>query len=147
MIDRHGQRSPDTILGAQYSLPFSVALALCTNISDPSIFCEENLWDSDIRKIAQTIQLESDDAFIDKNKDLKAIIQINANQYSGDLEARDWMGSPKKPYSYEQMSKKFLAYASPYLSNSKMDELISTVAYLENVTDMSFVGDMIRGKF
>ena len=45
MVDRHGQREPETVLGAQYSLPFSAAVAVCRDIADPSVYNDETLWD------------------------------------------------------------------------------------------------------
>ena len=59
MIHRHGDREPSSLLGAQYSLPFSTAVALCRDIGDPSVYNEATLWDGRIRELSAGMDLES----------------------------------------------------------------------------------------
>src|SRR5205085_504523 len=51
--DRFGERRPTTMMGAQYSLPWSAALALARDIADPRAWSEDDLGDPAIGRLAE----------------------------------------------------------------------------------------------
>jgi 2-methylcitrate dehydratase PrpD len=57
MVERHNIPEPADLMLAQYSIPFSVALALCREARDPGSWDEGALTDPQIRPLARRVQL------------------------------------------------------------------------------------------
>ncbi len=60
IVECHAQRAPNNILAAQYSLPFSVAVALSCDINNPYVYSEETLRDIRIQNLAKSEELAID---------------------------------------------------------------------------------------
>jgi 2-methylcitrate dehydratase PrpD len=57
MIERHNILEPADLMLAQYSIPFSVALALCREARDPESWSETALADPQIRALCRRVRL------------------------------------------------------------------------------------------
>src|SRR5262249_33475816 len=57
MVERHNIQEPADLMLAQYSIPFSVALALCREARDPEAWDETALADPQIRALARRVRL------------------------------------------------------------------------------------------
>ena len=57
MIERHNILEPADLMLAQYSIPFSIALALCREARDPESWDETALADPQIRSLARRVRL------------------------------------------------------------------------------------------
>jgi 2-methylcitrate dehydratase PrpD len=57
MIERHNIPEPADLMLAQYSIPFSVALALCREARDPESWDERALADPQIRSLCRRVRL------------------------------------------------------------------------------------------
>jgi hypothetical protein len=57
MVERHNILEPADLMLAQYSIPFSVALALCREARDPESWDEAALGDPQIRALARRVRL------------------------------------------------------------------------------------------
>jgi 2-methylcitrate dehydratase PrpD len=57
MIERHNIPEPADLMLAQYSIPFSVALALCREARDPESWDETALTDPQIRSLTRRVRL------------------------------------------------------------------------------------------
>ena len=131
VVRKHGQNAPTTILGAQYSLPFSLAIALIRNVKDPSTFNESTLWDEEVRALAGRVELEAREMGVGPMAEVA--IKSEGGEYR--LEARDWKGAPSNPYTLGEMSEKFSTYASGTLSEERIEEVIRKVEKLEDERD------------
>ena len=131
VVRKHGQTAPTTILGAQYSLPFSLAIALIRNVKDPSTFNESTLWDEEVRALAGRVELEAREMGVGPMAEVA--ITSSGGEYR--LEARDWKGAPSNPYTLSEMSEKFRTYASGSLSEERIEEVIRKVEKLEDERD------------
>ena len=58
MVSHHNIREPQDMAMAQYSTPFCIALALCRDLRDPTVFCIESLNDPMIRSLCRKVKLE-----------------------------------------------------------------------------------------
>src|SRR5207249_7387812 len=58
MEERHTERAPHDVLGGQYSLPFTTAVALTRDLSNPLIYDETAVGDSLVRDLARRIELD-----------------------------------------------------------------------------------------
>jgi 2-methylcitrate dehydratase PrpD len=57
MVERHNIAEPADLMLAQYSIPFSVALALCREARDPESWDERALADPQIRALCRRVKL------------------------------------------------------------------------------------------
>ena len=60
MEPRFLHRSPDTLMGAQYSLPFTLSVALARGLDDPRAMSDDVLADPQVRALAERIELGED---------------------------------------------------------------------------------------
>ena len=56
MEERHAARTPQDVLGGQYSLPFTTAVALTRDMSSPLVYNDEAVGDPVVRDLAQRIE-------------------------------------------------------------------------------------------
>jgi 2-methylcitrate dehydratase PrpD len=61
-VERHANAEPADLMAAQYSIPFSVALALCREPRDPESWDEGALADPQIRGLARRVAVVSETA-------------------------------------------------------------------------------------
>jgi 2-methylcitrate dehydratase PrpD len=142
--ERHRNPQPTTMLGAQYSLPWSTALALCRDVSDPTSWTESDLTNPEITRVADLISIhEDEDRFGSPGKPL-AEITVTIAGTSHAFPATDWKGAPSNPYTYTDVGRKFVRYAAPYLTPSAADGIVDRVASLEKETDMAALAATIR---
>ena len=139
VVRKHGQKSPATILGAQYSLPFSLAIALLGGIRDPAVFNESTVGDEEVRNLAERVELEAEEMGAGPT----ALITIRANGRELRLEAADWKGAPTNPYSFEEMSEKFSTYASGVIEVEVIEEVIARVSGLEDERDTGILARLL----
>ena len=62
MDERHAVRDPETIMGGQYSLPFTAAVALTRDLSNPLLYNDAAVQDPMVRDLAQRLELIPIDA-------------------------------------------------------------------------------------
>lgn len=139
VVRKHGQKSPTTILGAQYSLPFSLAIALLRNITDPAVFNEYTVSDEEVKALAEMVALEA----MDMHDGPMAEITIKSKGQEFRLKATDWKGAPTNPYSFEEMSNKFRTYASGVIEAGAIEESICRVARLEDEPDTGILARLL----
>ena len=134
--DRHGQQEPTTLLAAQYSIPYSVAVALWRDLADPQAFSDGVERQEDIRKAARQIELwplESSSA----SKGPALILEIDGESYH--LDATDYKGSPTNPYTFDELCHKFRRYATASIEPTAVESTSSMVQALDEVTDIAML--------
>lgn len=139
VVRKHGQKSPTTVLGAQYSLPFSLAIAFLRDITDPAVFSELTVADEEIRNLTDSVKLETRE--LDDGP--MAQITISSKGRSYILDATDWKGAPTNPYSFEEMSDKFRTYASNVIQAEHIEEVIDRVGNLESEPDTGVLARLL----
>jgi 2-methylcitrate dehydratase PrpD len=154
MEARFTGREPASVLGAQYSLPFSVAIALCRDAGDPLVFSETTLWDAQVRELARRIELEEvrpgqrpDRA---GQKDFgepggpTAEITLTVSGSTHRFLAAGWKGERSDPYTYDEISQKFSRYAATFLPTGRIEEIITQVRGLERQQDVCELTRLLR---
>ena len=144
MVERHNDREPTSILGAQYSLPFSAAVALCRDIADPLVYSEETLWDPQVREIARMMDLATDKERFGDHGGPTAEVSLNLAGMPHTFTVADWKGAPTNPYTYDEMADKFRRYASPHLAPGRIEDIIGKVRNLEKVKDVTEITGLLR---
>ena len=145
MEERFCGSEPTSVLGAQYSLPFSAAIALCRDAGDPRSFSEETLWDPEVRSLAKRIKLAVDPGMSGAVWGAAAEVSLTVAGSSHTLAATDWKGAPTNPYVYPEMADKFRRYAAPYLKAASQTEIIGKVERLEQERNVGDLAGLLRG--
>ena len=142
MEARFCNRKPDTILGAQYSLPWATALALTRDVSAPEVWRTLDFGDVEVGRIASTMELLEDSARF-SGPVAEVALTLAGTDYS--LLVKDWKGAPTNPYTFDEMADKLNRYAADSLPLSRTNELVERVAALEKEPDMGNFAGLIRG--
>jgi 2-methylcitrate dehydratase PrpD len=138
MEGRHSVRQPKTVMGGQYSLPFTVAVALMRDLSNPLSYDDAAVNDPTIRALAQRVELVSSGG--------EPEVQIDLDGHSYTLATGPFKGSPRNPFSWDDMREKFERYAGQVLTRSQLEAIIAIVEDLENVTDMAKLAELISAR-
>jgi 2-methylcitrate dehydratase PrpD len=141
MEDRFGERAPTSLMGAQYSLPWSTAHALLHDASAPASWTDEALRDTDVNKLAAMMTLteaapETPGAVAD------VILTIRGQRHV--IAATDWKGAPTNPASFDDLSLKLQRYAAGIVPDAQVQQIIERVAKLEDEKNVSGLIELIR---
>lgn len=135
---RHAQRDPQTVMGGQYSLPFTAAVALTRDLSDPLVYTAEAVHDPVVRGLANRIELVADAELARTAADnFQARIVIEHHGRADTLTTRPHKGSPRNPFTWDEMADKFRRYTSHSLSEQAATRFVETVGALETLSDMA----------
>ena len=144
MEARYCATEPTSVLGAQYSLPFSTAMALCRDIEDPRSYSEKTLRDPHVRGLAERIELAEDGDRFGKPGGPVAEVTLTLAGTEHAFGVTDWKGAPSSPYVYSEIAEKFRRYATPVLPPARCDEIIEKVARLEEEQDTAETARLLR---
>jgi 2-methylcitrate dehydratase PrpD len=144
MEERHSERHPTTLMGAQYSLPWSAGLALSQDVAVPQTWVNLDLNDPAVSRLADLIELEEHTDRFGKPGQPVAQVTVVARGERHTIEVTSWKGAPTNKYTLDEMSEKFRRYAAALLPGSRIDEIIERVAHLDNERDMSRLAPMFR---
>jgi 2-methylcitrate dehydratase PrpD len=142
MSERFQARSVTTLMGAQYSMPWSCALTLCHDTSDPATWSEESLHDSLVARLAAGVRLRVEQP---SNPGAVAEVIIEHNARKQTIVATDWKGAPTNPCTFEDMARKFRRYAANVLEPNQTEAIIGRLGELEAEKDAATFVRMIRG--
>jgi 2-methylcitrate dehydratase PrpD len=144
MEERHAGRTPQDVLGGQYSLPFTTAVALTRDMSDPLVYDDAAVRDPLVRALAQGIELEpGETAPPDAPGVWPAEIRIDCAGQRHTLSTRPYKGSPRNPFTWDEACEKFRRYTASVLDARQATTIIDTVGGLEQVADMSDVARLV----
>lgn len=132
--DRHTVREPTTVMGGQYSLPFTAAVALTRDMSNPLVYDDEAVSDPLVRRLAKDMELIVDETVHDL---VPAEVEIvcGAARYRRKTSAHK--GSPHNPFTWDDACEKFRRYTRTLIGASQANAIIDAVGDLENQADMA----------
>lgn len=126
VLSHHANAAPRDLMLAQYSVPFSVALAAFRDPEDPRSFDETALGDPAIGGLARAIALTGG-----RRKGWGTMVTVKLKDGREiDGEAESFRGCPETPFSDADLERKFLT-----LSQGRAD-LFETLASIENRGDV-----------
>ena len=146
MEERHAAREPRDVLGGQYSLPFTAAVALTRDMSNPLVYDQDAVDDPLVRDLARRIELAPlEETAHDTPGFWPAEIVIECAGRRHTLRTRPHKGSPANPFTWAEAEEKFRRYTASVLDTRQATAVIGAVAELEHATDMSaLVGSLAR---
>ncbi len=143
MIEKHGDREPKSIMGMQYSMPFSVAIALVKDIADPWVFNEETLWDGDVRGLAKRVELVLDQRAGEGGGEQRAQVTIEVGGKRHILDVEDYTGSPTRPFTFDGICDKFRRYSTRVIGEKRAGDIIEKVKAIEQLSDIADLARLV----
>ena len=144
MEERHTARTPSDVLGGQYSLPFTTAVALTRDMSNPLVYNEDAVADPVVRDLARRIELQPlEEALHDAPDVWPAEIVIECAGRRHTLRTRAYKGSTSNPFTWEEACEKFRRYTASVLGAQPAATIIDAVCGLEQVADMADVAQLL----
>jgi 2-methylcitrate dehydratase PrpD len=140
MDERHAVREPETVMGSQYSLPFTTAVALTRDLSNPLVYNDEAVRDPLVRDLAKRIELIPIEAPVHAEPGVypaEVLLECDGQRYS--IPTRPHKGSPRNPFTWDEICQKFRRFTASIISAKQADGIIAAVGQLEQVSDMAEV--------
>ena len=144
MEERHRERAPHDVLGGQYSLPFTTAVALTRDMSDPLVYDDAAVHDPLVRDLARRIELEPLDEDLHEAPGVwpaEILVECAGQRYT--RRTRPHKGSPPNPFTWDEVCEKFRRYTATILGAPQAASLIDAVGRLEQVADMADIVQLI----
>lgn len=144
MDARHAVREPESIMGGQYSLPFTTAVALTRDLANPLVYNEEAVWDPVVRELAQRVELipvEESHQTAAGGSQTEVLLECGGRSYT--LPTRPHKGSPRNPFTWGEIGGKFRRFTGSLLSAKQATAIIEAVGRLEEVEDMAKVARLL----
>jgi 2-methylcitrate dehydratase PrpD len=132
----HANADPADIMLAQYSVPFTIAIAAFNDPNDPRVFSAEVLSDPRVRQLASRIVLRAQSGL----KGWGGTIRIrlaNGETHGGELNS--FLGTPETPFSEDGLKLKFerlVQDEAPQLKSTLFADLMR-IEQLERVSDLA----------
>jgi 2-methylcitrate dehydratase PrpD len=146
MEERHAGREPEDVLGGQYSLPFTTAVALTRDMADPLVYDLEAIRDPIVRDLARRIELVPDAAAAHEAPGFwPAEIVVEGGGRRLAVRTRPHKGSPADPFTWEEAGEKFRRYAASILDAPRIEAIVGAVDGLERAHDLSGAVRMLEG--
>jgi 2-methylcitrate dehydratase PrpD len=140
MEQRHTVREPETIMGGQYSLPFTTAVVLTRDMAHPLVYNYETIWDPMVRDLASRVELEAWGEEVHAGAyrfQSKILIECGGHSYT--LSTRPHKGSPQNPFTWDEVCDKFHRYTEHLVNTRQATAIIEAVGNLEQAADMAEV--------
>jgi 2-methylcitrate dehydratase PrpD len=139
VASRGKHQRPDTVAGATYSAPFTVASALTTGACWREQYTEEKIKDAHVLGLAEKVEVVKDDE-LDALYDEKwpAIVEVWTKDGRLLSARRDIMkGEPEDPVSDQELRRKFDSLTADAVSADRSEQIWETVFRLEKLKDLS----------
>jgi 2-methylcitrate dehydratase PrpD len=144
MEERHTERAPHDVLGGQYSLPFTTAVALTRDLANPLVYDEAAVRDPIVRDLARRIELQPDEtAEHGPTHVWPAEVMIECGGERHTLRTRAHKGAPSNPFTWPEIGEKFGRYTATVLDEARAAAIIDVVARLETIGDMSQLAELV----
>jgi 2-methylcitrate dehydratase PrpD len=129
--------APQEVMLAQYSVPFSVALAMYRDPRDPRSFDETAVHDPDIRALAKLVTMSIVEG--QDRRDFACIVTITLKD--GRVLTRrvtEFRGTPQRPLDQERLREKFMLLTRQ-LDRTKMERLFERLQQIEVEKDLDWL--------
>jgi 2-methylcitrate dehydratase PrpD len=138
--ERHTVRDPQTVMGGQYSLPFTAAVALTRDMSDPLVYNDDAIKDPLVRRLARDMQLIIDKSIPETHGAIpSAEVTIACGGETYKKTTTPHKGSPLNPLTWSDACEKFTRYTRNIIGEAQAKAIMEAVGDLDNQNDMAQV--------
>jgi 2-methylcitrate dehydratase PrpD len=143
-IDR--KRRPQNHVDAQFSLPWSIAVAICKNRTGIDEFSTKALGDPEVLALAEKVAWEFDpeaEKMYPKAYPATLIAELNDGRiFKAHVDFPK--GDPENPASQEEIIAKFHLLTEKFIDQKRREKIIITVDHLEKVPNIVELADLVR---
>ena len=137
-VTQHAINEPRDLTMMQYSVPFSVAVALHKDPLDPRTFSETTLNDAKIRLLARGARVELLKTSPGYQSSACQLTLTLKNGKELTAEGHDFKGTPTMPLTRDELRAKFLMLTA-HRDRAKAERLFAQLAEAEKVADFSML--------
>jgi 2-methylcitrate dehydratase PrpD len=142
--DRHTVRDPTTVMGGQYSLPFTAAVALTRDMSNPLVYNDAAINDPLVRHLAKNMELIVDNTRHETHGAIPpAEVAIVCGAQTYKKVTTPHKGSPLNPLTWEDACEKFSRYTRTFIGEAQAKAIMDAVADLDNQSDMARIAMLL----
>jgi 2-methylcitrate dehydratase PrpD len=134
VVSHHSNARPIDVMSAQYSTPFTVALAACHDPADPEVFNDRTLADTRVRALAERILIVERPQDVATMGVAMAVVLKDGRRIEGHLD--HFRGTPEAPFSRADVKAKFDTVTRAAFSPAARERLFEALMGLEHVADM-----------
>ena len=134
VVSHHSNAEPVDVMSAQYSTPFTVALAAYHDPADPQVFNETTLADARVRALAKRIRIVERPQDVATMGIAMAIGLKDGHRLEGQLD--HFRGTPEAPFTVADVKAKFDNATRGVLSEATRDKLFGQLMTIERVADV-----------
>lgn len=148
MLNQHMVYEPKSMMSAQYSLPFTTALAIHRDLMDPINYSEDAIWDKAVVATSHKVEAVFDPE-IDAGYPTRHSARVTVRLVGGkEVTATVWdpRGSSAKPLTYEELTGKFRNVTRRIFSDGHIDRIIAEVEKLDKAGSVESLCSVLRGK-
>jgi 2-methylcitrate dehydratase PrpD len=141
---RHSVRDPMTVMGGQYSLPFTAAVALTRDMSNPLVYNDAAVKDPLVRTLAKSMELIIDKSIPETHGAIppaEVTITCGSNAYRKTTTPHK--GSPLNPLDWAGACEKFSRYTRTLIGATQAQAIMDAVGDLENQSDMATIASLL----
>lgn len=135
--------APTSEMGAQYSMPFTTAVAFYRDLDDPLQYDESVLEDGGITRLAKAITWEELAGSGHDSLSVSLDVVVGGNTHT--LNADTFKGSAANPADFADVEDKFRRFSRHVLGERAQNDIISMVADLDQLDDVSRLAVTIQG--
>jgi 2-methylcitrate dehydratase PrpD len=142
--DRHTVRDPLTVMGGQYSLPFTAAVALTRDMANPLVYNDAAVQDPLVRSLAKNMELVIDKSIPETHGAIppaEVTVTCGSNVYKKTTTPHK--GSPANPLTWNDACEKFSRYTRTFIGDAQARAIMDAVADLENQSDMARIAALL----
>ncbi|GAC1400591.1 MAG: MmgE/PrpD family protein [Ktedonobacteraceae bacterium] len=131
------KREANSIVDAQFSMPFGASIALLTGQAGLSVFTEEWIQHPTVRVLMQRVECyaspELDDYYPNEWRASASVEMQNGNVFTANI--RYALGDPHNPLSWEQLEARFHELVEPVITDTRRRQaIVTSIQHLESLT-------------
>ena len=141
----NGDREPSETMAAQYSMPFTAAVALLRDPKNPRFYEGDALQDASVRNLARSVEIYADaemDAMYPRYGTIAEVKLKDGRKLNTKL--LDAHGTPADPCSEDEGKEKFRCLAEVTNSKASIDEVVRVTEKLETLPNVKALSAALR---
>lgn len=137
-----GSHRVDSVLDAQMSLPYALAVTACGGRADLPQFDPPRTQEPEVRRLMAAIRLEADRPATEMEGPVVEVFLTDGRTMHGQVPYAK--GHPTNPLSDQEVLAKAESLIVPVLGNSRFEQIARTIGQLENLNDMRELTALLR---
>ena len=141
----NGDREPAETMAAQYSMPFTAAVALLRDPKNPRFYESDALNDPAVRNLARRVEIYADAEMDAMYPRYGTRVEVRLKDgRTLDTQLLDAHGTPADPCSEEEGREKFRCLAEVTNSKASIDEVVRVVERLETLVSVKPLSEALQ---